>query len=316
MMAKIAKRTAAAILAAACIITGVQVPWISITAHAEPTEAEMLKYVKDTYDEEFNSISPDSSLYGISQNTPGDYYIPEEALLVHIDANGHRSYFASDGVNKWPLEFFYYDRSNPDNPNNYTSFTSDGITAQVTKHPKKVAESVNDEFATDPDIIIPSPPKATKIEMSQDYGSFQFVSGSDDGYATGKDTTYITSKAFDGAGRVAKLVIRSTKITSISKNALCEDNNYKLDIKKGIKIYLPKSKFNKYKSMLLKCYGVKQAKPKFYTLDKWDGKLGKWLGKKYLLWLEGDGWRDVMKADRIEALKGTDLEGSKSVLDR
>ena len=155
--------------------------------------------------------------------------------------------------------------------------------------------------------------------MSQDYGSFQFVSGSDDGYATGKDTTYITSKAFDGAGRgrVAKLVIRSTKITSISKNALCEDNNYnnyKLDIKKGIKIYLPKSKFNKYKSMLLKCYGVKQAKPKFYTLDKWDGKLGKWLGKKYLLWLENDGWSDVMKADRIEALKGTDLEGSKSAL--
>ena len=341
------KRILAAAMAAACIISGIQMPGTIARAETaasadgvteEKLADDMQKYIDYQIDyrlQYYLSDDTNTSIPGthycsiltesstdlneaVKDNVPGEYYFPTESLWLHIGADGQRAMWASDGTNKYLLEGRYLiEEGSNGSDDKYIYYISDGITAKIVTHPDQEVEYAStDLFAGDEEIVIPDPPKATKIEMSQDYGSFQFVSGSDDGYATGKDTTYITSKAFDGAGRVAKLVIRSTKITSISKNALCEDNNYKLDIKKGIKIYLPKSKFNKYKSMLLKCYGVKQAKPKFYTLDKWDGKLGKWLGKKYLLWLEGDGWRDVMKADRIEALKGTDLEGSKSVLDR
>ena len=338
------KRMLAAAMAAACIISGTQLS--GTVARAETaasadgvTEEGLAKGIQWKIDYEIESelqylledeknSTPERHYCNIpasiehptnenvKDHVPGEYYFPTKALWLHIGSDGQNALYACDGTYKYPMEYKHLIEEGENRADDkYLYFVSDGITAKIVTHPDQEVEYASGYlFAGDEEIVIPDPPKASKIEMSEDYGSFQFVSGSDDGYATGKDTTYITSKAFDGAGRVAKLVIRSTKITSISKNALCEDNNYKLDIKKGIKIYLPKSKFNKYKSMLLKCYGVKQAKPKFYTLDKWDGKLGKWLGKKYLLWLENDGWSDVMKADRIEALKGTDLEGSKSAL--
>lgn len=334
------KRMLAAAMAAACIISGTQLSGTVARAETAASadgvteeglakgiqwkidyeiESELQYLLEDeknsTPEMHYCSILTDSTNpnKNVKDHVPGEYYFPTKALWLHIGSDGQNALYACDGTYKYPMEYKHLIEEGENRADDkYLYFVSDGITAKIVTHPdQEVKYASGYLFAGDEEIVIPDPPKASKIEMSKDGGSFWYsVDSKYDGYVTGIDTTYITHKTFESAGHVSKLVIRSTKITSISKDAFKEVED--ICLKKGTKIYLPKSKFKQYKAMLLKCRELKKAKPKFYTLDKWDGKMR--LGRWKFAWLCEGEYKNQRVQDRTEALKGTSLEGNKKAL--
>lgn len=334
------KRMLAAAMAAACIISGTQLS--GTVARAETaasadgvTEEGLAKGIQWKIDYEIESELqylledeknstpeihycniPASIEHPTNENVkdhvPGEYYFPTKALWLHIGSDGQNALYACDGTYKYPMEYKHLIEEGENRADDkYLYFVSDGITAKIVTHPDQEVEYASGYlFAGDEEIVIPDPPKPSKIEMSEDGGSFYYsADSSSDGYVTGKDTTYISHETVGEGDRISKLVIRSTKVTNIPKNVF--KGMYPERLKKGVKIYLPKSKFKKYKAMLLKSRDLKKAKPKFYTLDKWDGKIG-----SDMTWIKEEGWKETIKADRTEALKGTDQEGNKKIINR
>jgi hypothetical protein len=301
------KRIVAVCIAAVCVIGCMQTG--IVTAKAEDEESEM-DFVKECIkecvqadekswsqfsDEEFPRGSSDLQTYLLTglcgyydYKTPGDHYYPESALLIHVDENKLVSVYASDGVNKWPIEYSF-----EDDKGNYIGWTTDGVNINIVKHSdadytdyydidtKKPAHTIymNYDLSVAPTPDIPAPPVSEKVDWKTDPGSFYYAyDDSNYGYVSGKYTTYISAYDDDegdvGLGDGTNVVIRSTKITSISKKAFAMG-----DIKeiKKVKIYLPEEKFKAYKTMLLKVSSIKKLKKagkvKFYTLNKWNGKI-------------------------------------------
>lgn len=295
------KRIAAVCIAMVCVIGCMQTG--IVTAKADDEESEMntvekcIKHWVQSLGKGNPRGSSDLQTYIISTisgydydyNTPGDHYYPESALLVHVDENKLVSVYASDGVNKWPIEYSFRDDKGND-----IGWTTDGVNINIVKHSdadyadyydidtKKPAHTmyINREISVAPTPDIPAPPVSEKVEWDTDPGSFTYeYDAFNYGYVSGKYTTYISSgdddmrnMGFDEG--TTNVVIRSTKITSISKKAFSVR-----DIKdvKRVKIYLPEEKFKAYKTMLLKVSSIKKLKKagkvKFYTLGKWNGKI-------------------------------------------
>ena len=292
------KRIVAVCIAAVCVIGCMQTG--IVTAKAEDEESE-IAFVKKSLKECAQSLSKESprgsndlqtfiitGLYDYCDyKTPGDHYYPGKALLVHVDENKLVTVYASDGVNKWPIEYSF-----EDDKGNNIGWTTDGVNINIVKHSdadytdyydidtKKPAHTmfINREISVAPTPDIPAPPVSEKVAWDTDPGSFNYICDAGYGYVSGKYTTYISACNNDiddiGFGDGTNVVIRSTKITSISKKAFKAG-----DIKeiKKVKIYLPEEKFKAYKTMLLKVPSIKKVnkagKVKFYTLNKWNGKI-------------------------------------------
>lgn len=294
------KRIVAACIAAVCVIGCMQTSIVTAKAEDEKSEMEAIKEDIKGYVQSLDKDDPRGSTdlqtcimndigFDYDKDTPGDYYDPESALLVHVDENKLVSVYASDGVHKWPVEYITVD-----DEGNQIGWTTDGVNINIVKHSdadytdyydidtKKPAHTmfINYDLSTAPILDVPAPPISKKVAWKTDPGSFEYYYDAFNcGYVSGKYTTYISAWDYDendiefDEGTI-NVVIRSTKITSISKKA------FKVrDIKdiKRVKIYLPKEKFKAYKTMLLKVPSIKKlnkaGKVKFYTLNKWNGKI-------------------------------------------
>lgn len=350
------KRIAAGCIAAVCVIGCMQTG--IVTAKADDEESEMntvekcIKHWVQSLGKGNPRGSSDLQTYIISTisgydydyNTPGDHYYPESALLIHVDENKLVSVYASDGVNKWPIEYSFRDDKGND-----IGWTTDGVNINIVKHSdadytdyydidtKKPAHTIymNYDLSVAPTPDIPAPPVSKKVAWDTDPGSFEYYYDAFNyGYVSGKYTTYISAWDYD-MGNIGfdeettniNVVIRSTKITSISKKAFPAG-----DIKeiKKVKIYLPEEKFKAYKTMLLKVPSIKKVnkagKVKFYTLNKWNGKILARSGSDITFATEpdyvygatqattrGEWYDENVIASREDSLKNTNVKkGSKA----
>lgn len=320
------KRIVAGCIAMVCVIGCMQGNIVTAKAEDEKSEIDFVKeYLKEcmqSLDEDDARGSNDIQTYlmywvcyDCDYTTPGDHYYPDRALLVHVDENKLISAYASDGVHKWPIEYTF-----EDGEDNYIGWTTDGVNINIVKHPSvdkykaKNKLEIEYDLAADPvPDAPPAPPISKKLSATEDPGTIEYGNKrSTSGIVIGRNTTYITGKETSVYGKFSTLVIRSTKIKKISKN-MCP---YYSETDSGnrnrtLKIYLPKEKFSKYKSMLLKVKSFKISKLKFYTLDKWNGKISyvqmSYMGSSNII-TGGENYDDVVERERVEALKGTSIK--------
>lgn len=333
------KRIAAGCIAAVYVIGCTQGSIVTARAEDEESEMEAIKedIKRDAQDNDWPDAprgSSDLQTYimcnndmveydGIrgckvnyDPNTPGDYYDPETSTLVHVDENKLVTVYVSDGVNKWPVEY-----TSEDDEGNQIGWTTDGVNITIVKHPNVDKYKAKDKFETEYGLSVdpvpdtpPAPPISEKLSASEDPGTMEYgIKRPTSGIVIGRNTTHITGDDFDDFWEFSTLVIRSTKIEKISKNMCPDYSDYGLGFanrNRTLKIYLPKEKFSKYKSMLLKVKSFKISKLKFYTLDKWNGKMS------YVLMPDrgtsniagGENYDDVTEQERVEALKGTSIK--------
>lgn len=323
------KRIVAVCIAMVCVIGGMQTSIVTAKAEDEKSEMEAIKEDIKGYVQSLDKDDPRGSTdlqtcimndigFDYDKDTPGDYYDPESALLVHVDENKLVSVYASDGVHKWPVEYITVD-----DEGNQIGWTTDGVNINIVKHPSvdkyKAKNKLEMEYDLSADPVPdapPAPPISKKLSATEDPGTMVYGNKrSTSGIVIGRNTTYITGKETYDNDQFSTLVIRSTKIKKISKN-MCpyysesDFGGLEANRNRTLKIYLPKEKFSKYKSMLLKVKSFKISKLKFYTLDKWNGKMSyvQMGGGSSNIITGGENYDDVIEREWAEALKGTSIK--------
>lgn len=320
------KRIVAVCIAMVCVIGCMQGNIVTAKAEDEESEMEAIKEDIKEYVQSLDKEDPHGSTdlqtcimndigFDYDKDTPGDYYDPETSTLVHVDENKLVTVYISDGVHKWPVEY-----TTVDDEGNDIGWTTDGVNINIVKHPSvdkfKAEDKLEMEYDLSADPVPdapPAPPISEKLSATEDPGTMVYGNKrSTSGIVIGRNTTYITGKETYDNDQFSTLVIRSTKIKKISKN-MCPyySESDEANRNRTLKIYLPKEKFSKYKSMLLKVKSFKISKLKFYTLDKWNGKMNyvQMSNRDSSNFVTGgENYDDVVKREVAEALKGTSIK--------